>query len=142
MTIGERLKKYRQENSLSQEQLAEQLMVSRQAITKWEADRGLPDIDNLISISKTLGITLDELVMGVQDVGEEAAKGRKQSMRLYLATAFIYCLTAIIRGVVGILDIVNTQYLNGIINIGFAVTMKWIGVICFKQYSRLKEQES
>ena len=51
MTIGERLKLYRQENAISQEKLAEQLNVSRQAITTWENDTGIPDIDQPESAS-------------------------------------------------------------------------------------------
>ena len=54
MTLGERIKNYRQRAGLSQEQLAEIINVSRQAITKWENDSGMPDIDNLISLSKVI----------------------------------------------------------------------------------------
>ena len=64
MTLGERIKNYRQRAGLSQEQLAEKINVSRQAVTKWENDSGMPGIDNLISLSKVMGISLDELVMG------------------------------------------------------------------------------
>jgi transcriptional regulator with XRE-family HTH domain len=47
MTLGEKIKKARIENGLTQEQLSEKMMVSRQAITKWEADKGIPDVSNL-----------------------------------------------------------------------------------------------
>ena len=67
MTLGERIKNYRKELGLSQEELAEKINVSRQAITKWENDSGIPDIDNLISLSKIMGILLDELVMGEKE---------------------------------------------------------------------------
>ena len=46
-TFGEKLKSARKEAGLTQEQLAVKLMVSRQAITKWETDKGMPDIENL-----------------------------------------------------------------------------------------------
>ena len=46
----------------SQEQLAERLNVSRQAITKWETNKGIPDIVNLIAISDEFGLSLDELI--------------------------------------------------------------------------------
>lgn len=44
MTLGEKLKEIRKRFGLSQEQLAEIINVSRQAITKWESDNGLPDV--------------------------------------------------------------------------------------------------
>ena len=47
MTLGEKLKEARKQAGLSQEQLAEQLIISRSAIAKWESDLGIPDIENL-----------------------------------------------------------------------------------------------
>lgn len=62
MTLGEKIKKARKEAGMSQEQLAEKLLVSRSAIAKWETDKGLPDVQNLKSISSVLGITVDYLL--------------------------------------------------------------------------------
>lgn len=62
MTLGEKLKSIRKRFSLSQEQLAEVLNVSRQAITKWETDTGIPDICNLQELSKIFRITVDYLL--------------------------------------------------------------------------------
>lgn len=61
-TLGEKLKEARKEAGLTQEQLAVKLMVSRQAITKWEADKGMPDIENLKSLSQLLGVSIDCLL--------------------------------------------------------------------------------
>lgn len=47
MTLGEKIRKARIESGLTQEQLSGKMMVSRQAITKWEADKGIPDVSNL-----------------------------------------------------------------------------------------------
>ena len=62
MTLGGKLKSARKSVGLTQEQLAEKLLVSRQAITKWEADKGMPDIENLKRISKLLDISIDYLL--------------------------------------------------------------------------------
>lgn len=64
MTLGERIAYYRGKLGLSQGELAEQLGVSRQAVSKWETDAGLPDLDRLIALSGLYNITLDELVKG------------------------------------------------------------------------------
>lgn len=62
MTLGEKLKEVRKRFGLSQEQLAEIMNVSRQAITKWETDGGIPDVTNLQELSKVFGITVDYLL--------------------------------------------------------------------------------
>lgn len=62
ITLGEKLKSARKSAGLTQEQLAEKLLVSRQAITKWEADKGIPDIENLKKLSKLLNISIDYLL--------------------------------------------------------------------------------
>lgn len=62
MNFSEKLKKIRKENCLTQEELAEKLFVSRQAITKWENGDGIPDINNLKQISNLFNVSIDELV--------------------------------------------------------------------------------
>ena len=62
--VGTRIKQLRKEKGLTQEQLAEKLNVSRQAITKWETDTGITDVANLIAISDEFGLSLDELIKG------------------------------------------------------------------------------
>ena len=62
MTLGKKLKSARKSAGPTQEQLAEKLLVSRQAITKWEADKGMPDIENLKQLSKLLDISIDYLL--------------------------------------------------------------------------------
>lgn len=62
MSLGEKIRAMRQQASLSQEQLAEKLNVSRQAITKWETGKGIPDIANLIAISDEFDLSLDQLI--------------------------------------------------------------------------------
>ena len=62
MTIGEKILIRRKELGLSQEQLADQLKVSRQSISKWEQDGALPDFINGIALCKLLDITPEELI--------------------------------------------------------------------------------
>ena len=63
MNFGDSLKKIRTNQGLSQEQLAEKIGVSRQAITKWETNRGLPDVENMIILANIFNMTLDELIL-------------------------------------------------------------------------------
>ena len=61
-TLGEKLASLRKQANMTQNDLADKLMVSRQAITKWENDKGLPDIDNLVMISKIFNVTMEDLL--------------------------------------------------------------------------------
>jgi transcriptional regulator with XRE-family HTH domain len=60
--LGSKLYELRKKSGLSQEAFAEKLGVSRQAVSKWECGASLPDTDNLITISKLYGVSLDELI--------------------------------------------------------------------------------
>jgi len=62
MKFNENLKYLRKKENLTQEQLAEKLNVSRQAVTKWESGQAMPDITNLKDISVLFGVTVDELI--------------------------------------------------------------------------------
>ena len=60
--LGNRLFELRKKSGMSQEEFADKLNVSRQAVSKWERGEALPDTDNLISIAKLYNVSLDELV--------------------------------------------------------------------------------
>ncbi len=62
MTFAEELKSIRKQAGMSQEKFAEKIGVSRQAVTKWETNAGIPDIENLIAISNLFNISIDELL--------------------------------------------------------------------------------
>ena len=62
MTFGEKLQTLRKQNGLSQEQLASQLNISRQAISKWELDSSLPDTENIIQLSNLFNVSIDYLL--------------------------------------------------------------------------------
>lgn len=64
--IASRLTSLRKDHGLSQEELAEKLGVSRQAVSKWERAESSPDTDNLIALAQLYGVTLDELIHGNQ----------------------------------------------------------------------------
>ncbi|MGM0890757.1 MAG: helix-turn-helix domain-containing protein [Bacillota bacterium] len=62
MELGEQLQKLRVQKNMSREELAQEMNVSRQAVYKWENNKGYPDIENLIKLSELYEITLDELI--------------------------------------------------------------------------------
>lgn len=70
MTLGQNIQALRHTAGLSQEGLGEKLGVSRQAISKWEADGAVPEVDKLIALSRLFGVSLHDLLQ-VEETGRE-----------------------------------------------------------------------
>ena len=62
MTIGEKIQKYRKQLEMSQEELGQKLLVSRQTVSLWEKDQTVPTIDNLIRLREIFGASVDEML--------------------------------------------------------------------------------
>ena len=67
MEFYEKLKRLRKENGMSQEELAQQLNVSRQAVSKWESGQGFPETDKLLTIGNMFGVSMDYLLKSNND---------------------------------------------------------------------------
>jgi len=96
MTIGERLLKLRKEKNISQEELANELDVSRQTISKWETDQSQPDFDKIIPLCEYFGITSDELLTGNANIKEAKQENVKSNFARNVAIAVMMYIFAII----------------------------------------------
>lgn len=101
MALSEKLYELRKKSGLSQEQLAEQLGVSRQAVSKWESDKAVPESDTLISISQYFNVTLDYLMKENESVSEpvtekEETQTNSKSRREKRIIGLIVCLIGIV----------------------------------------------
>ncbi|MBQ8718910.1 MAG: helix-turn-helix transcriptional regulator [Clostridia bacterium] len=98
MTFSEKILNLRKARNMSQEELAERLEVSRQAISRWEMGTAMPDAVNILAISKLFGVTTDYLlydemerfeVSAAQTVLPEQAKIRRFTNEQYLLTGMV-----------------------------------------------------
>lgn len=90
MTFGEKLQELRKARGWSQEELAGQIHVSRQALSKWESGGAVPDTENIIALSRLFGVTTDYLLLDeVQDAGPAAPQAAWPKPRKYLLAAAI-----------------------------------------------------
>ena len=71
-TLGKRIAQLRKEKDFTQEELAQQMEVSAQAVSKWENDLTCPDISSLPKLAKLLGVTVDELLSGKEEAAPVA----------------------------------------------------------------------
>ena len=70
MTLGQRIQELRKQRGMSQEALGDALGVSRQAVSKWEGDNGIPELDTLIAMSRLFEVTVGQL-LGVEEAAEQ-----------------------------------------------------------------------
>ena len=89
MTFGEKLKKLRCDNGLTQEQLADKIFVTRTAISKWETDNGYPSIDSLKQLSNLFHVSIDDLISD-SDIENKILLDEKNARKMYyIAIAFL-----------------------------------------------------
>ncbi len=86
--ISDRLAKLRRDNGLNQEELAEKLGVSRQAISKWERGESAPDLSNLIALSDLFDVSIDYLAKGKEE--EDAAPKEEEELRAPDPESIVY----------------------------------------------------
>ena len=147
--IAETIKTLRKRNGLSQEQLAENLYVSRQAISKWERGETTPDIDTLVLLSQQFDISVDELISG-QNILENhdfiattnphntmQAKNLKKKINLtFIPSIILYILSPLT-------FLLNTSYKNIALIFGGIIVIATALIIIYsnlqKQYKDLTE---
>ena len=98
MEFNEKLQQLRKEKAWTQEQLAEELFVSRTAISKWESGKGYPNIDSLKLLSKTFSVSIDDLLSGEKLISLAADENRENIKKIF---SLIY----------GVLDIMALAFL-------------------------------
>lgn len=79
--FAKQLNKYRKLNRLSQEKLAEKLHISRQAISRWKSEDATPDLNTLIMLSEIFHCSLDDLVLGVNQVAEQKLHTKEEHVK-------------------------------------------------------------
>lgn len=94
MTLGEKLKKFRNDTGMTQEELAARLYVTRAAVSKWETDRGYPAIDSLRLIARLMDCTLDELVSD-DDVENRKRMEMKRAKQMYFCAIVFFAVAVV-----------------------------------------------
>lgn len=91
MNLADSIQSLRKAKGISQEELAERVGVSRQAVSKWESGQSIPDLEKIISLSDFFEVTTDYLLKGVEPAKDQGEKNKALASKiLYIAsTAFI-----------------------------------------------------
>ncbi len=98
--IGKRIRESRKEKNLTQQELSEQVNVSRSAVANWEVGRNYPDLDSIVHLSDILGISLDYLlredIVMIKKVSGEQRKNviRKRMLTIIVPVLVVFmCIT-------------------------------------------------
>lgn len=87
MTIADRIQNLRKTRGISQEELADRIGVSRQAVSKWESKQSTPDVEKIILLSEYFGVTTDYLLKGIEPLAQEDARNNNVHTMNLVATA-------------------------------------------------------
>ena len=134
MMISEKLKEARQKAGMTQDQVAEKIMVSRVTVSHWENGKSLPDIVSLISLSDLYSISLDEFVKEDSKMVEKVRKDAKDANNnkrligvtaiLVIAVLLVYAISRIAGG--GFKDFCEGAIWWVLIAIGLAASMTYL----------------
>lgn len=113
MKISQVLKDIRQQHQLTQDALAERLKVSRSAIARWESGKGIPDIGNLIAISREFDLSLDQLIKEDERLEKKVIEDSKAKKWHYLVIFYLFS---------ALVEIAIFAYLHHIFMAGFLIS--------------------
>ena len=131
MEFHEKLQELRKSRNLTQEELAEELYVSRTAISKWESGRGYPSIDSLKTISGFFSILIDELLSADALVSIAEKENRSNIQRI---CDVLFGTVDLIGNLLALLPLYSRQMDNSVIAVNlwnFKPENNWISIICW-----------
>ena len=88
MNMADRIQHLRRSKGISQEELADKVGVSRQAVSKWESEQSTPDIEKVILLSDFFDVTTDYLLKGIEPVSENITK--KSDARIFSLVGSVF----------------------------------------------------
>jgi len=98
MQLSDRIKKERNKLNLSQDSLANEIHVSRQAISKWETGQSYPDLEKLIQLSNIFGVTIDELVKGDKELEKKLINDGGNPLRSTSILSYVLIIVGVLIG--------------------------------------------
>lgn len=137
MNLSDRIQYLRKVRGISQEGLAEKLGVSRQAVSKWESEQSMPDLDKIISMSDYFEVTTDYLLKGIEPVVQ---KEEEQSIKhRRIASNICYQLSLGFVGLGIILSIILADFLKISVLLTPVLIVQGVGLLVWGTGRNLSE---
>ena len=141
MTISDRIRELRRKRGMSQEELAEQIGISRQAVSKWESGQSMPDLDKVILLSEYFEVTTDYLLKGIQPTMPQAQKTS--------VNASVFAIAGTAFDAIGLATSCGIWYeeqdamalVIGLIFMAMGCMIFGIGMVCSAEHTRQKAKD-
>ena len=130
-TFGESIARMRKEKGMTQQELADKMGITGNAVSKWERDLSLPDTAALPRLAELFGLTVDELMQGRAQAGKDKDIKDPQKLTLLILRAVALAMGVAVT-VLGILGEIET---------GSALTMLGTGLACLAVSALAKNRE-
>lgn len=137
MNLSDRIQYLRKVRGISQEGLAEKLGVSRQAVSKWESEQSMPDLDKIISMSDYFEVTTDYLLKGIEPVVQKEEEQSIEHRRI--ASNICYQLSLGFVGLGIILSIILADFLKISILLTPVLIVQGVGLLVWGTGRNLSE---
>ena len=129
--LADRIQQLRREHGLSQEQLAEKLNVSRQAVSKWESAQAQPELDKIIALSELFCVTTDYLLKGSRGTPPEAGSAPACRPDAAFASRVLYLAALFFLGVGLVCALAAWHEKQTADCIAGGMVVQGIGVVCY-----------
>ena len=96
MNIGDRIRNLRKEKNLSQEEVAEELQISRQSVSKWESGQSVPEISKVIQLSDLLGVSTDDLLRGTEEGSTNGPSGEEKKSARRIGHLIVHIISGVV----------------------------------------------
>ncbi|MGO2082428.1 helix-turn-helix domain-containing protein [Vagococcus sp.] len=111
MKLGEKIKKIRKENNLSQEEFSEKFKVTRQTVSSWENKKSYPDLETIMKLSEDYKISVDELLKGDEKVVKQIDSEKKQK-KIMIRVLIIVLVSSIVLSVAGFIAVKKMNHIS------------------------------
>lgn len=129
--LADRIQQLRREHGLSQEQLAEKLNVSRQAVSKWESAQAQPELDKILALSELFCVTTDYLLKGSRGTPPEAGPAPARRPDAAFASRVLYLAALFFLGVGLVCALAAWHEKQTVDCIAGGMVVQGIGVVCY-----------
>lgn len=130
-TLADRIQQLRREHGLSQEQLAEKLNVSRQAVSKWESAQAQPELDKILALSELFCVTTDYLLKGSRGAPPEGGPAPARRPDAAFASRVLYLAALFFLGVGLVCALAAWHEKQTADCIAGGMVVQGIGVVCY-----------
>lgn len=141
MNIADRIQNLRKVKGISQEELADKMGVSRQAVSKWESEQSVPDIDKIIIMSEYFDVTTDYILKGIESPKQADERTVNANVFVIAATVLNF-IGLIVATAVWYQEQIPIALVIGLVFMAFGCMVFGIGLLGSSQNTRVKAKQN